>query len=159
MRDITVSQLILTSFIFVFSFLGSGCETAGKKDMGMVIGSVLGGFIGHKVDDGGAGGVIIGALAGGAVGRMIGSYMDERDRQKLTETIDHTPRGQTVSWHNDDSGHDFEVTPTTDYYAQGDRQCRKFDQVVYVDGRREVMEGTACKAPGSQALDIEGSTI
>jgi surface antigen len=141
----------------LFGVLSAGCETTSKQDTGTVIGGILGGIIGYQVDDGGAGGAIIGTLVGGAVGRMIGSYMDKSDREKLAETIEETPSGQTVSWHNDNSGHDFEVTPTTDTYAQGDRQCRKFDQVVYVDGRREVMEGTACKDTGSQKWDVEGS--
>lgn len=149
----------LVCLVLVVALFGGGCQSTSKKDTGTVIGGLLGGIIGYKVDDGGAGGAIIGALVGGAVGRMIGSYMDEADRQKLAETIDETPSGQTVTWHNDNSGHDFEVTPTTDNFAQGDLECRKFEQVVYVDGRREVMEGTACKEPGTNEWDIHESNI
>ena len=55
-----------------------------------------------------------------------------------------TPQGRMVSWRNDQSGNQFELHPRRTL-CQDDRQCRKFDQVVYVDGRREVMEGITCK--------------
>lgn len=134
----------------------SGCESMEKRDLGTAIGGVLGGLIGHRIDDGGTGGVVIGALLGAVVGRMIGQYMDDADRARLAATIEDTPRGQTVSWHNEDSKRDFAVTPTSDFYARGDQQCRSFNQVVYVDGRREVMEGVACRAPGSDAFEFSG---
>lgn len=137
----------------------SACDTLEKRDLGTAIGGVLGGFIGHRVDDGGTGGAVIGALLGAVVGRMIGQYMDDADRARLAETIREAPRGQTVSWHNPDSDRDFAVTPTSDFYASGARECRRFNQVVYVDGRREVMEGEACRAPGSEAFEFSGQAV
>ncbi len=134
----------------------AACETLEKRDYGTAIGGVLGGFIGHRVDDGGARGAVIGALLGAVVGRMIGQYMDDADRARLAETINATPRGQTVSWHNPDSKRDFAVTPTSDFYARGNQECRSFNQVVYVDGRREVMEGVACRSPGSDEFEFRG---
>ena len=157
MRYLVDYKKYIISFLLVIAVVITGCESTSKKGIGTAIGGILGGVIGYQVDDGGTAGAIIGTLVGGAVGRTIGSYMDEADRKKLAETIEDTPRGQTVSWHNDNSGNDFEVTPTTEYYAQGDRQCRNFDQVVYVDGQREVMEGTACKESGTQTWDVDGS--
>ena len=157
MRRTSIRNACFLIPLLVFSLLMSACETTSKKDMGTAIGGVLGGVIGYLLDDGGTAGAIIGTLVGGYVGRMIGDYMDESDREKLAETIEETPSGQTVTWHNDDSGNDFAVTPTTDRYTQGNLQCRKFDQVVYVDGRREVMEGTACKESDSDEWDIHES--
>ena len=104
------------------------------------------------------GGAAIGALVGGVVGRMIGEYMDAADKKRLAETIDAAPSGQTVSWHNDDTGRDFAVTPTSDFYADAGKECRRFDQVVYVDGRREVMEGVACRTPGDDSFDFSGQS-
>lgn len=160
MRQLPNLRIIASSVAVAFTLVAAtGCETANKRDTGTVLGGLLGGIIGHQVDDGGAGGTIIGALVGAAVGRMIGQYMDEADKKRLAETINEAPTGQTVSWHNDESNRDFEVTPTSDVYAKGEQQCRTFDQVVYVDGRREVMEGVACKSPGSDALAIEGQQV
>ncbi|MFP5400435.1 MAG: glycine zipper domain-containing protein [Gammaproteobacteria bacterium] len=136
----------------------AGCENMQKRDWGTAIGGILGGFAGYKIGNDSAGGAAIGALLGGVVGRMIGQYMDDADKKRLTETIESAPRGQTVSWHNDDSGRDFAVTPTSEFYAEAGKECRRFDQVVYVDGRREVMEGVACRTPGEEAFDFSGQS-
>lgn len=154
MRRLPRTRIVALSIAVALVVATPGCESINKRDFGTAIGGVLGGFLGHKVDNGGAGGTLIGVLLGAAVGRMIGQYMDEQDRTRLAETINTAPSGQTVRWHNDDSNHDFAVTPTSGFYAKGEQQCRSFDQVVYVDGRREVMEGVACKSPGSDALDF-----
>jgi len=125
---------------------------------GNAIGGILGGIAGYKLGKDSAGGAAIGALVGGVVGRMIGQYMDDADKKRLAETIDAAPSGQTVSWHNDDTGRDFAVTPTSDFYADAGKECRSFDQVVYVDGRREVMEGVACRTPGDDSFDFSGQS-
>ncbi len=158
MRQFPPVRIIASSIAIALALVTTGCETTNKRDFGTAIGGVLGGLLGHKVDNGGTGGTIIGALVGAAVGRMIGQYMDDQDRARLAETINTAPSGETVRWHNDDSKRDFAVTPTSDFYAQGEQQCRKFDQVVYVDGRREVMEGVACKSPGSNELDFASTS-
>lgn len=134
----------------------SGCENMQKRDWGTAIGGLLGGIAGYKIGDDSAGGAAIGALLGGVVGRMIGQYMDDADKKRLAETIEAAPRGQTVSWRNEDTGRDFAVTPTSDFYAEVGKECRRFDQVVEVDGRREVMEGVACRTPGSESFDFSG---
>jgi surface antigen len=136
----------------------AGCENMQKRDWGTAIGGIVGGIAGYKLGDDSAGGAAIGALLGGVVGRMIGQYMDDADKKRLAETIDAAPRGQTVSWHNDDTGRDFAVTPTSDFYAEAGKECRRFDQVVHVDGRREVMEGVACRTPGDEAFDFSGES-
>lgn len=136
----------------------NGCENMQKRDLGTAIGAIIGGIAGYKLGKDSAGGAAIGTLVGGVVGRMIGQYMDDADKKRLAETIDATPRGQTVSWHNDDTGRDFAVTPTSDFYAQAGKECRRFDQVVEIDGRREIMEGVACRTPGDEAFEFSGLT-
>lgn len=132
-----------------------GCASAEKQDIGMVIGAVVGGLIGHEIDDGGATGAAIGAAAGAVIGGMIGRYMDESDKERLTETIDRGATGRPVHWTNPDSGNSFTVTPTSNYYAQGDSQCREFTQVVEVNGETTTMPGVACRAPGGDELVVE----
>jgi len=136
----------------------TGCENMQKRDWGTAIGGILGGIAGYKLGKDSAGGAAIGVLVGGVVGRMIGQYMDDADKKRLAETIDAAPSGQTVSWHNDDTGRDFAVTPTSDFYADAGKECRSFDQVVYVDGRREVMEGVACRTPGDDSFDFSSQS-
>ena len=136
----------------------TGCENMQKRDWGTAIGGILGGIAGYKLGKDSAAGAALGVVLGGAIGHMIGQYMDDADKKRLAETIDAAPRGQTVSWHNDDSGRDFAVTPTSEFYAEAGKECRRFDQVVYVDGRREVMEGVACRTPGEEAFDFSGQS-
>lgn len=143
-------------FALIASLLVAGCATTGnQEDMGTWIGGALGALVGHKVDDGGKRGIVVGALAGALIGKMIGKYMDESDRERLAKTLEETPNGQVVQWQNETSGNDFRVTPTSNHYAQGDKQCRTFDQAVVIDGREEVMKGVACQSPGSDELVIE----
>ncbi|WP_323003431.1 glycine zipper domain-containing protein [Denitromonas sp.] len=159
MRRRATGHLTASAVAVAITLLAGGCESANKRDIGTALGGILGGILGREIDDGGAGGTIIGALVGAAVGRIVGQYMDDADRARLAETIETAPSGQTVSWRNDQTEREFAVTPTSDFYAQGDKQCRRFDQVVYVDGRREVMEGVACKSPGADGLDFSGEAV
>lgn len=159
MRQLPAARPLVCALATALLLLStSGCENMQKRDVGTAIGGIVGGLIGYKLGKDSAGGAVIGALVGGVVGRMIGQYMDDADRKRLAETIQSAPRGQTVSWHNEDSGRDFAVTPTSDFYADAGKECRRFDQVVYVDGRREVMEGLACRTPGSDAFDFSGQS-
>lgn len=153
------ARILAAVLVLAGALVSVGCETTSNKDASTAFGALIGGLLGSQIDDNETRGALIGALVGGVVGRMIGDYMDESDKRKLAETLEETPQGRMVSWRNDQSGNQFEVTPTSNFYAQDDRQCRKFDQVVYVDGRREVMEGIACKEPGSDELAIEGRAI
>jgi surface antigen len=139
----------------LFGLSIGGCATTDKEDLGTLFGGAVGAWIGHKVDDGGTGGIVIGALAGALAGKMIGRYMDQSDRERLAQTLNEAPSGQEVRWENEDTGNDFRVVPTSDYHARGDKECRTFDQAVVVDGREEVMEGIACRSPGSDELVIE----
>lgn len=157
MRRMPAARTLASSLAAALVLLSaSGCENMQKRDWGTAIGGLLGGIAGYKIGDDSAGGAAIGALLGGVVGRMIGQYMDDADRKRLAETIDAAPSGQTVSWHNADTGRDFAVTPTSDFYAEAGKECRRFDQVVEVDGRREVMEGIACRTPGEESYDFSG---
>jgi len=125
--------------------LAGGCaSTESKSDFGAFMGAALGGVIGKQIDDG-AGGIVAGAVLGGLLGYQIGKYMDERDKERLAKTLEQTPTGQTETWTNERGRH-FEVTPTSDSYAQAGKECRRFTQVVVVNGEQQEVEGTACKA-------------
>ena len=141
--------------LLCLSTLLLACAGTSKQDSGTLIGGLIGGLIGHQVDDGGAAGILIGSIAGAALGRMIGQRMDEADRRKLAETLDDTPSGQTRRWHNDETGYDYAVTPTSALHQQGDQQCRSFQQEVIVDGRPEVIDATACRLSEGEPWQVE----
>ncbi len=57
--------------IIASSLLVSGCDTAQRKNVGMVTGGVVGGVAGNAITGGSAAGTIVGAVGGGFVGRQI----------------------------------------------------------------------------------------
>ncbi|GGO79795.1 hypothetical protein GCM10011348_15000 [Marinobacterium nitratireducens] len=122
------------------------CAGASKQDTGTLLGGLLGGIIGHQVDDGGSAGILLGTLAGAALGRMIGYQMDEADRRKLAETLNEADSGETRRWRNEESGNEYVITPTSAVHDEGGKQCRNFKQEVIIDGRPEVIDATACRS-------------
>jgi surface antigen len=143
-REIARWNVLLLAGVFAFL---AGCAGDGNKaDFGAFLGAASGALIGRQVDDG-AGGILLGAVLGGFFGYQIGKYMDEKDKARLAKSLQETPTGETDSWTNARSGKHFEVTPTSDTYAEAGKACRKFTQVVVVNGEETEVPGTACKAP------------
>lgn len=123
----------------------SACN-ATKQDIGTVIGAGSGALIGSQIG-GGKGqlaAVAIGTLLGGYIGGNIGSNMDELDRYRTSDALETAPTGRTVAWKNPDSGIDYHVTPTRTY-EQDTGPCRDYTTEAIIDGRPEILHGTACR--------------
>lgn len=135
----------------------AGCgPDASKQDTGMVVGAVAGGILGNAAGRGGGRGAatIIGAVAGGIIGSEIGRKMDRRDRILAEQAEMEAFRGERYDvpyrWRNPDNGRYGEVVPGPYYrraYSGGHWDCRDYTHTVYIDGRPEVMRGTACRNP------------
>jgi surface antigen len=147
-------SVIALAVVLTVAFV-AGCQTASKRDIGTGIGAGLGALLGAKIDDGGIGGILVGAAVGGVIGRVIGSYMDDADREKLAETLNSTPTGETEYWKNEDTGYEYALTPTTGTYPRGDDQCRDFEQEVFIDGKRELIQASACRQTEDETWAIE----
>jgi surface antigen len=84
------------------------------------------------------------------LGGEVGASLDRADRtyaQNATYTaLEHHPTGTASTWRNPDTGHYGAVTPTRTYKT-AERDCRDFEQTVVVDGREEIIHGTACREP------------
>ena len=125
-----------------------GCQQVRNEHVGMGVGGALGGLLGAQVGGGTgqlaatAAGALLGAYLGGNVGRT----MDDVDRMRAHRTLEGNPTGQTTTWRNPDSGNRYEVTPTRTYQDEG-RPCRDYTTEAWIDGRREVVRGTACREP------------
>ncbi len=123
----------------------SGCNPT-KQDVGTLVGAGTGAFVGSQIG-GGTGqlaAVAIGALLGGYIGGSIGQQMDELDRYKTQQALETSPTGSTVAWNNPDSGVDYNVTPTNTYESSSG-PCRDYTTEAVIDGRAEVVHGTACR--------------
>ena len=130
--------------------LASGCTTAPTKEQtGTVVGGLLGGVLGSQVG-GGHGqtaATIIGALAGGLIGGAVGRSMSETDKLKSAQALETTRTGEGAQWRNPDTGHQYTVTPTRTYQS-ADGPCRDYRMNGVIDGRTEVIQGTACRQNG-----------
>ncbi len=129
----------------VSSFILVGCNPT-KQDVGTLVGVGSGAFIGSQIGSGTGqlAAVAIGSLLGGYIGGNIGQQMDELDRYRTQSVLESTPTGKTVGWQNPDSGVQYNVTPTQTYESASG-PCRDYTTEAIINGRPEVLHGTACR--------------
>ena len=133
--------------------IAAGCseQVGTKQGVGTLLGAGTGALIGSQFG-GGSGqlaAVAIGALAGGFLGSETGKSLDQADQQYMTNTTQSTletaPTGRASGWHNPDTGHSGQITPTRTYLGASGQTCREFQQTIIVGGRTENAFGTACR--------------
>ena len=154
------TRRILASCVAVLALAGASvpahaqCDnqgTGGGEVVGTLLGAAVGGLLGSQLGSGDGNKVAIGAgvLAGGLLGNRIGQSMDCRDREyhgsTAQDALETQRSGTTSTWNNPDSGHSGTVTPTRTYQRADGTYCRDFTQSIYVDGRTEQANGTACR--------------
>jgi surface antigen len=125
-----------------------------KEDTGTVAGAITGGALGALFGGSGTGsrvaGAAIGAVAGGLLGSAIGASLDEQDRQRAyaaeMQALETGAPGAPVGWRSERTAYYGTVVPGPYYESRGMR-CRGYTHTVYIDGRPQVMRGTACRNP------------
>ncbi len=114
-------------------------SAAGAAGAGLIAAAAIGGAPAI------AGGVILGGLLGG----VIGHYLDDQDKRIAAETtkksLQDSKPGQPMSWVNPDSGNSGTVTPSKSYQTASGEVCRDFQQTIKVDGKTQQAHGTACR--------------
>jgi surface antigen len=124
-------------------------STSKGNIIGSLGGAALGGLVGNQFGSGSgkglltAVGVVGGALAGGYVGRQ----MDPADHACVNRTLENTPTGQTVAWHDPQKDSSYWVTPTGNYQGSNGQPCRNFTTQAVIDGQTQQVAGTACRQP------------
>ncbi|GMR08143.1 MAG: RT0821/Lpp0805 family surface protein [Gammaproteobacteria bacterium] len=141
----------ILSFFLVFSmFTLAGCQSSPtKEDTGRVVGGILGGVLGAQVGKGKGRtiAIIAGTIAGVYIGGSIGKSMDENDRYRSQQALETNRTNQPASWTNPDNGNQYTVTPTNTYTASSGEPCREYTTEAVIDGRKEIIRGTACREP------------
>jgi surface antigen len=136
-------------------------DNRNKEVVGTLLGAAAGGLIGSQIGGGAGNKVAIGAgvLVGGMVGNRIGRSLDCQDLNYHSDTTQRTLEtqvsGSTSRWQNPETGHSGAITPVRTYVSRDGAPCREFEQTLFVDGRQEVVTGTACRAPDGR-WQIEG---
>ncbi len=121
-----------------------------KTQIGAATGAAAGGLLAGAAG-GGAEGILAGVLIGGLVGGAFGNALDNADREyagrNAYQALEYQRSGNTSGWHNPDSGHSGEFTPTRTYETAGGSYCREYTQTITVGGRSQQGYGTACRQP------------
>ena len=118
-----------------------------KEDAGTLTGAAVG-DVGNQIG-GGKGqlaATAAGAIAGALVGGTVGKSMDEVDRMKANQALESSRIGYTTSWRNPDTDDTYSITPTRTYETASG-PCRDFTTQAVIDGKREILYGTACRQP------------
>lgn len=141
MKKLTVASLSL-------SFLLVGCTNINNEGIGALSGGVIGGLVGSQFG-GGSGKVAAaagGALLGAVLGGQIGKSMDKVDRMEMQRALETAPTGRSVNWSNPDTGYRYTVQPTRTYYRER-LPCREYTTRAWIDGRTQLIRGSACRQP------------
>lgn len=141
-----------TSAAAILAIMVTGCGPDGptRADTGIAVGAVAGGILGNQVGKGTgrALATVAGAFVGGIVGHEIGRSLDEQDRMLAREAefyaLEEGQSGVSRSWRNPDNGRYGEVVPSRPY-KRGRIDCRDYTHTIHINGRPEVMRGTACR--------------
>jgi len=145
------SKLVLVLSLAAFLAACAENQTGQKQTLGTIIGAGLGALAGSQVGSGKGklAAVAIGALGGAFLGGQLGKTLDDVDRMKASETqqavLEKNKDGQSSTWNNPNTGHSGRVTPTGPGQASSGEDCREYEHEITVDGRIEVVKGTACR--------------
>lgn len=117
---------------------------------GAIAGAIIGGVIGNQVFRGERGlGTVAGVVLGGFAGSQLAKTGDDCDRYYASnayyDAFEHSRPYQRVRWENPRSRNYGYVVPADYYRDRSGRQCRNYQQEIWVNGRRQVAEGTACR--------------
>ena len=130
---------------------GTTTTSAPNQTVGTVVGAVAGGIVGNQVGSGSGRAVAtaVGIVAGGLIGNQIGASLDEQNRIRAQQAEYRALQtGQTTYW-RDPAGKPYygEVVPGRTYQAPTGSVCKEYTHTVYIEGRAEVLTGSACRQP------------
>ena len=117
--------------------------------IGSLGGAALGGLVGNQFGSGSGKGVLtaVGVVGGALAGGYVGRQMDPADHACVNRTLENTPTGQTVAWHDPQKDSSYWVTPTGNYQGSNGQPCRNFTTQAVIDGQTQQVAGTACRQP------------
>ncbi len=125
-----------------------------KQTAGTVLGGVGGAVAGYYIGKAAGGqseaavGAVLGGLLGAAIGAEVGRQLDEMDRLKMEQAARTSlEEGRRIEWYNEETGRGGYVEPIRTGRDERGRLCREYRHVVEIDGRQEILTGTACRNP------------
>jgi surface antigen len=124
---------------------GTNKTTSGALK-GTGAGATLGGLFGH----GSAGAIVASGLAGELLGGVIGHELDERDRQAreqaLQAALQSSKNNQKQNWNNANTGNSGTIKPLNGYVSSPNAQtCRQFTETYEKEGKTYEQNARACR--------------
>lgn len=118
-----------------------------NETAGTVGGAATGAIIGATIAKNDVAGALLGAAVGGVIGNRIGANLDAESRQRYWSAQNRALEyGSDEEWANDERGDRGHISAGRPYY-QGQRMCRPYQSTVWINGRGEQLNGTACRNP------------
>jgi surface antigen len=121
-----------------------------KAVLGSLGGAVLGGGI-AAIAGGNPAAIVASTVGGALLGGFVGHKLDDRDKRMAAEAaqraFEQGRTGQAVAWQNPDSGNSGSITPTQTYQIAGGQYCRRYTQEIMIGGEQHETHGTACRQP------------
>lgn len=128
------------------------CRQDRRNDQaaGAIVGGIIGGVIGNQVFRGERGlGTVAGVILGGVAGSQLARSGDDCDQYYASyayyDAFENARPNQRVSWRNERSGNYGYIRPAAYHRDRRGNQCRNYEQEIYVNGRRQIAEGVACR--------------
>jgi surface antigen len=117
-----------------------------------VLGSLGGAAVGAGIAalaHGNPAAIVASAVGGALIGGFIGHQMDDKDKliasQTAAKALESNHTGQASAWKNPDSGNSGTITPTRTYQAASGQYCREYRQDIVIDGKLQEAYGKACR--------------
>ncbi len=145
----TVAPIVLLAFVLSSC---AAMQQSYQENPKALLGGLMGAGAGAGIAAlaGGSPGVIVASALGGALlGGFVGHKLDNRDKQMAsqaaTRAFEQNASGQASVWNNPDSGNSGTVTPTKTYQLATGQYCREYRQTITIGGEPQQSYGTACR--------------
>ena len=162
MTSLLSKSLIIITCSSSLLLTGCGGGNMSNEQMNTIVGSVVGGAVGHQFGKGDGRTImtILGVAMGGYIGGQMGRNMNSYDQRKVSGALNNTPNYKKVSWDNNETNSSYDFTPINSYEGNvnGNRsQCR--DYIINVrdkkTGRPMEVQGRACRNSQGQWVPVK----
>lgn len=128
----------------------AGCQSYGgpREGIGALGGAVAGGLVGSQIGSGSGqvlatvGGAVLGGLLGAELGRQLDQQAQQQYYAAQFQALETGRAGAPVAWQS--QNYSGQVVPGQPYQINS-TLCRDYTHTVYIEGRPEVVTGTACR--------------
>jgi surface antigen len=141
-----VKLAVATVMLASLALAGCSQTTGPNESGGTILGAIAGGVIGNQFGKGSGkvAATIAGTMIGGMIGSKIGRDLDEEARRQAygaqSLALD---SGRKTKWNAPSGSYGF-VEPGP-VYAEREQTCRSYTHTIYINGRPEKGNGTACR--------------